>query len=207
MRFPSTRRERGGGKKERRESTRTRTHRNARAPSIRARVCMRSRVCTRALHGAFAPGGNARTCRGNRERLGRGTKTERERGEAGERQGDGSCVCTTRRVYQATSVVTAIVPTTSPAGRYPRSIRLPFRRALPSLWRRVGFPPSPLIHGSPWCVFFRFLPPHREGRDPTLLPSSSFSRASLPQVSCFASFLLPISDARSVFTSGRKVNF
>lgn len=37
---------------------------------------------------------------------------EREREKRG-RQGDGPCVCTTRRVYQATSVVTAIVPTTS----------------------------------------------------------------------------------------------
>lgn len=200
MRFPSTRRERGGGKK---RGKRAHAHvlAGTRAPSIRARVCMRSRVCTRALHGAFAPGGNARTCRGNRERLGRGTKTEREREKRG-RQGDGSCVCTTRRVYQATSVVTAIVPTTSPAGRYPCSIRLPFRRALPSLWRRVGFPPSPLILRNPWC----FLPSRWERRDPTLLPSSSFSRASLPQVSCFASFLFPIFDARSVFTSGRKVN-
>lgn len=88
----------------------------------RPRVCMRSRVCTRALHGVCTGRKRTYVQKESRE-LGRETKTERERRKRG-RQGDGSCVCTTRRVYQATSVVTAIVPTTSPAGRHPRSIRL-----------------------------------------------------------------------------------
>lgn len=117
MRFPSTRRERGGGKKERREST----HTYARTRAA-ARACMRARVCTRALHGVCTGRKRTYVQKESRE-LGRETETERERGKRG-RQGDGSCVCTTRRVYQATSVVTAIVPTTSPAGRHPRSIRL-----------------------------------------------------------------------------------
>lgn len=58
-------------------------------------------------------------------------------------------------MYQATSVVTAIVPTTSLAGRYPRSIRLssPSRRALPDPWRFLsGFlrapPESPIVFSS-----------------------------------------------------------
>lgn len=103
-------RERRRKKREAREHAHVRG--NARAD---ARVCVHA--CARERCTAFAPGGNARTCRRNRESSGE-TETERERGE------DGSCVCTTRRVYQATSVVTAIVPTTSPAGRHPRSIRL-----------------------------------------------------------------------------------
>lgn len=129
MRFPSTRRERGGGKKERRESTRTRTGGEKRARAAAAYVCMR---CTR-VHASVArrlhreeTHVRAEGIERERERESTGereTKTERERRKRG-RQGDGSCVCTTRRVYQATSVVTAIVPTTSPAGRHPRSIRL-----------------------------------------------------------------------------------
>lgn len=118
MRFPSTRRERGGGKK--REA---REHAHVRIIRTReTRVCMRSRVCMRTLHGVRT--GRKRTyVQKEARQLRREIKTERERGKRG-RQGDGSCVCTTRRVYQATSVVTAIVPTTSPAGRHPRSIRL-----------------------------------------------------------------------------------
>lgn len=110
-------RERRRKKREAREHAHVRE--NARGP--RAPVCVHA--CARERCTVFAPGGNAHTCRRNTRELGRETETERERGRRG-RQGDGSCVCTTRRVYQATSVVTAIVPTTSPAGRHPRSIRL-----------------------------------------------------------------------------------
>lgn len=199
MRFPSTRRERGGGKKERRESTRTRTRERARRVYVPACVCVHACArerCTERLHREETHVRAEGIERGSGE-----GQRRREKGGKRGRQGDGSCVCTTRRVYQATSVVTAIVPTTSPAGRYPRSIRLPFRRALPSLWRRVGFPPSPLILGSPWC----FLPPRREGRDPTL--PRAFLQLLCLKLPCFASFLFPIFNARSVFTSGRKVNF
>lgn len=164
MRFPSTRRERGGGKKERRESTHTyaRTRAAARAP-VCVHACARER-CT-----VFAPGGNAHTCRRNTRELGRETETERERGRRG-RQGDGSCVCTTRRVYQATSVVTAIVPTTSPAGRHPRSIRLssfPSRPPWSLASRRIASVSSTFLE-----AFSRRLFPRR-GRS-SLLSCSSF---------------------------------
>lgn len=118
MRFPSTRRE-----ERRRKKREAREHAHVRESARgRARACMRARVCTRALHGVCTGRKRTYVQKESRE-LGRETETERERGRRG-RQGDGSCVCTTRRVYQATSVVTAIVPTTSPAGRHPRSIRL-----------------------------------------------------------------------------------
>lgn len=164
MRFPSTRRERGGGKKERREST----HTYARTRAA-ARACMRARVCTRALHGVCTGRKRTYVQKESRE-LGRETETERERGKRG-RQGDGSCVCTTRRVYQATSVVTAIVPTTSPAGRHPRSIRLSFFPSRPP-WslasRRVGLPPSLHLLGSLFSASFS-----SSGTIP-ILSSSSF---------------------------------
>lgn len=95
-----------------------------------ARACMRARVCTRALHGVCTGRKRTYVCRGNREK----DRDGERKGEARETGRDGSCVCTTRRVYQATSVVTAIVPTTSPAGRHPRSIRVCLRLS-------IAFPP------------------------------------------------------------------
>lgn len=132
--------------------------------------------------------------------LGRETKTERERRKRG-RQGDGSCVCTTRRVYQATSVVTAIVPTTSPAGRHPRSIRL------------SSFPSRP-----PWSSASCRIPSDSShSREPLVFSSSSRGRSYSP---IFLELFLPpcleflaslpfsflIFGAINVFTSGRKVN-
>lgn len=144
---------------------------------------MRSRVCTRALHGVCTGRKRTYVQKESRE-LGRETKTERERRKRG-RQGDGSCVCTTRRVYQATSVVTAIVPTTSPAGRHPRSIL--------SL---SSFPSRP-----PWSLTSCRIPSSFSGAlgvfflageggqpsYPTLLSSPSFSCVFA------SSFLLPFS--------------
>lgn len=186
MRFPSTRRERGGGKKERREST----HTYARTRGGRVSVCVPA--CARERCTVFAPGGNARTCRRNRESSGE----RQRRREKGGSEGDGSCVCTTRRVYQATSVVTAIVPTTSPAGRHPRSICLssfPSRPPCSLTSRLSSFPGA---HG----IFFS----RRGAILPSYLPRAFL--APLPEVSCLASFLLPIFGAISVFTSGRRVN-
>lgn len=194
MEVPFYATQRGGGKKrEAREHTHTYARTRARPRVYCVHACARER-CT-----AFAPGGNACTCRRNRESTGE----RRRRREKGGSEGDGSCVCTTRRVYQATSVVTAIVPTTSPAGRHPRSLSvyLPFRRALPSLRRRVGFPPprsSSRSREPPWA------PLPRLGGDPSYATRALL--ASLPGVSCLVSFLLPVLGATSVSTSGRKVN-
>lgn len=191
MRFPSTRRERGGGKKERRESTHT--YAGTRAA---ARACMRARVCTRALHGVCTGRKRTYVQKESRE-LGRETETGRERGKRG-RQGDGSCVCTARRVYQATSVVTAIVPTTSPAGRHPRSIRLSSFPSAPSLVFGVA---SDCLRLSTFSEAFprRLFP--RRGR--SLLSSSRL--LLFPCSYCLASFLFPVG-AISVSTSGREVN-
>lgn len=191
MRFPSTRRERGGGKKERRESTHTYARTRAAACA-----CMRARVCTRALHGVCTGRKRTYVQKESRE-LGRETETERERGKRG-KQGDGSCVCTTRRVYQATSVVTAIVPTTSPAGRHPRSIRLssfPSRPPWSLASRRIASvsPPS----WKPFLGVFFLV-----GDDPSLSSSSFYC---FPRSYCLASFLFPVG-AISVSTSGREVN-
>lgn len=120
--FPSTQRERERRrkKKERRESTHTYVR------EYTLHICVRTR--------------RKRTYVQKKSRK-RKRESEKQRG----RQRDGPCVCTTRRVYQATSVVTAIVPTTSPAGRHPRSIRLSFSSSWPP-WspasRRVPFSPS-----------------------------------------------------------------
>lgn len=160
MWFPSTRRERGGGKKERREGTRTRTRgENARGRRIRMYAFTRVHASVaRRLHREET---HVRA-EGIERALGRGTKTERERRKRG-RQGDGSCVCTTRRVYQATSVVTAIVPTTSPAGRHPRSIRL------------SSFPSRP-----PWSLASCRIPSDSShSREPSVF-SSFVERAILP---------------------------
>lgn len=86
MRFPSTRRERGGGKKERRESTRTRTQERARA----RRVYVRPRVYafTR-VHASVARSvctGRKRTYvqRESREARARDKDGERKGGSGGE---------------------------------------------------------------------------------------------------------------------------
>lgn len=148
-------RERRRKKREARERTRTRTRERARP---RAPVCVHA--CARErLHGVCTGRKRTYVQKESRE-LGRETETVRERGKRG-RQGDGSCVCTTRRVYQATSVVTAIVPTTSPAGRHPRSIRLssfPSRPPWSLASRRIASvsPPS-------WKAFSR-RPFPRRGR-------------------------------------------
>lgn len=198
MRFPSTRRERGGGKKERRESTRTHVRE---ARNARGRVCMYAftRVHASVARRLHRQETHVRA-EGIERELGRETKTERERRKRG-RQGDGSCVCTTRRVYQATSVVTAIVPTTSPAGRHPRSIRL------------SSFPSCP-----PWSLASCRIPSDSShSREPLVFSSSSRGRSYSP---IFLELFLPpclkfltslpfsflIFGAINVFTSGRKVN-
>lgn len=100
-------------KKKRGERARTRTREHARAAArVCVHACARERLHREETH--VRAEGIERARDGERRR----------RREKGGSEGDGSCVCTTRRVYQATSVVTAIVPTTSPAGRHPRSIRL-----------------------------------------------------------------------------------
>lgn len=167
-------------------------HENARAgpASVCVHACARER-CT-----VFAPGGNARTCRRNRE-----SSDERQRRrEKGGSEGDGSCVCTTRRVYQATSVVTAIVPTTSPAGRHPRSILSVFLSVAPSLIFDVR---SDFLSSFPWSPWHFLL---RRGAILSPYPPRAFL-VPLPEISRLASFLFPIFGAISVFTSGRRVNF
>lgn len=96
---------------------------------VRGRVCAWHGVCTR----------RKRTYVQKESReLGRRDKDGERKGE------DGSCVCTSRRVYQATSVVTAIVPTTSPAGRHPRSYpRLSSFPSRPSRSSTFGWVSSP----------------------------------------------------------------
>lgn len=114
VRFPSTPRDaREEAEKKRGERARTRTRERARAAArVCVHACARERLHREETH--VRAEGIERARDGERRR----------RREKGGSEGDGSCVCTTRRVYQATSVVTAIVPTTSPAGRHPRSIRL-----------------------------------------------------------------------------------
>jgi len=77
------------------------------ACALHARELQRCAVHTGRKRGAYGAEGVRERARGKERR-----RREREREKRG-RQGDGPCVCTTRRVYQATSVVTAIVPTTS----------------------------------------------------------------------------------------------
>lgn len=201
--FPSTQREREEAEKKRSERARTRTHEDTSGPRMYACSC----ICTWSLHICVRTRRKRtyvqkKSRKRKRERENNGGKTEMKwEWEKRGRQRDRPCVCTTRRVYQATSVVTAIVPTTSPAGRQPRSIRL----SSSSSWsprspasRRVSFSPS----GGPLVSSFSL------GAIPPTLLSISFLLFAL-EISLASHFLSPFrpqcDSATRAFTSGRKV--
>lgn len=123
--------------------------------------------------------------RGRRKRSAeQGQPSERE--EDGGTRGGGSCVRSIGRVYQTTSVVTAIVPTTSLPDRHPCSvISVPLSLSRSPLRFRSPFSTS-LVHLRPFVADTSPLAIHLLTLFPTIPPSLAFSsRRFLPPIISF----------------------